>query len=363
MRETGGVSMQSQNGNVVIKDVPYGLWFFGVLFGGIAVWMGLSTGAPSFVPILFGGAAILMVLLIPVLTVTVDRNSGVLVLRRSGIIIRNQREIRIDQIDDIYVSKHVSSDEDGTSVTYKVNIVLDSGEEIPLRRYSSSGYKKKAARAQLLRDAIGLADRPDPGQFNVRTPQDLQQSFQADQLAAAGISEGEQETDGVRWELQTRVFGNAAVTRWFTAEVETPGYFVYITQKQEGQGSQKGLMNMMGKTLFKQSLKMYGFDDSYTPGVESAVVFQEGDRRLMEDYFVFASTTSDAHRIFNPWVITPLVAWADRHPLNRTGQQYSQMTVLFSPWGMFVSVLGSLNAQEVEEITSLGVELAKSATP
>ena len=178
----------------------------------------------------------------------------------------------------------------------------------------------------------------------------------------AHTPEGEQVTDGVRWELQHYSFASSPVTRWFSPEVETPDYFVYIAQKQEGQGEQKGIMNLFGKSLFKQSLKMYGFDESYTPGLDQAVIHQETDRRLMQDFFIFTSNTREAHRVLNPWVVTPLLAWTDRYPLNSTGQQFSQMTVLFSPWGLFISVLGSLNARDLEEITSLGVEIVKSTT-
>lgn len=348
--------MQSQSGNLVIRDVPYGLWIFGFIFASIGIYIGFFAGAPIIFPIIFGVAGLAMILFVPILTITVDRSSGLLTLQRTGILRRSIDEIRINQIEDIYLKENISHDDDGTSVTYQTIIALEDGTQIPLRRYTSSGYRKKEKRVQLLKDAIGLDEHPlgdQPG-------------FEPAPLAAppemVHAPEGEQVTDGVRWELQHHSFAAAPVTRWFSPEVETPDYFVYIAQKQEGQGDQKGIMNLFGKSLFKQSLKMYGFDESYTPGLDQAVIHQEADKRLMQDFFIFTSNTRDAHRVLNPWVVTPLLAWADRYPLNSTGQQFSQMTVLFSPWGLFISVLGILDPSDLQEITALGVEIVKSTT-
>lgn len=358
--------MQSQDNNVLFRDVPYFLWIFGLFFGGIGGTIVTASGAPIWMAVIFIGVGLALVVFVPILTVSLDRNSGVLILKRTGILTRSTRELRINQISDIYISTKVSSDSDGTSTTYQVNILLESGEVIPLRKYSSSGYRGKAKRAAQLREAVGLGELPERGRMNLgrrATLEDVQQAFQAQQVETTGVLAGQHITDGVNWELQTLTFGTTPVSRWVSTDVETPGYFVYLTQKQEGQGEQAGAMKLLGKTLFKQSLKMYGFDASYTPGVDQAVIVTDADKRLTDEYFIFASSDRDAYRIFNPWVTTPLVAWADRHPLNRDGQQYSQMTVLFSPWGLHISVLGELNAAELDEITSLGVELAKSATP
>lgn len=348
--------MRSQSGNVVIRNVPYGLWIFGIIFAGIGISIGLFAGAPIIFPIIFGGVGLAMILFVPILTVTVDRNSGLLTLQRTGILRRSAQEIRIDQIEDIFLKENISHDEDGTSVTYQTIIALEDGTKIPLRRYTSSGHRKKEQRVRLLKDAIGLEERPRRNQMG----------FEATPMATppenAHTPEGEQVTDGVRWELQHHRFTSAPVSRWFSPEVETPDYFVFIAQKQEGQGEQKGIMNLFGKSLFKQSLKMYGFDESYTPGLDQAVIHQEADKRLMQDFFIFTSNTREAHRVLNPWVVTPLLAWTDRYPLNSTGHQFSQMTVLFSPWGLFISVFGILNARDLEEITTLGVEIVKSTT-
>lgn len=357
--------MQPSNGNVVIRDVPYALWIFGLVFGGIGIYMATASGAPVVFSIIFCAVGALIILLIPILTVRIDRNSGMLSLTRRGILVNSHQDIRIKEISDVYVDRKVSSDSDGTSVTYQINIVLESGEQVPLRRYYSSGYRRKESQAQLLRDAIGLADKSrGPASFSIGVPQASPVETEESAAAAQGAQEtASQQTDGVQWEIQTLTFAGTSITRWFSADVETPGYFVYIAQKQEGQGDQKGIMNLMGKMLFKQSLKMYGFDESYTPGIDTAEIFQEGDRRLLDEYFVFASSTRDAYRILNPWVISPLMGWAERYPLSKTEQQFSQMTVLYSPYGFYISVLGGLNPDETVALTDLGIELVKSSTP
>ena len=100
--------MRSQSGNLVIRDVPYTLWIFGLVFAGFGIFMGLSSGAPIIFPIVFGVAGLAMILFVPILTITVDRNSGLLTLQRTGILQRSKNEVRIDQIEDIFLKENVS---------------------------------------------------------------------------------------------------------------------------------------------------------------------------------------------------------------------------------------------------------------
>lgn len=147
--------MQGQNENLVFKDTPYSIWLIGIFFGGLGAYFLIFRNTPIYLPIIFIGIGLLLLLLSSILTVTVDRSSGTLVIKKAGIIVHSQREIEISMIEDIYIAQKTSTDEDGTSTTYQIRIVLNTGEEVPLRKYSSGGYRKKAEQVQQLQQAIG----------------------------------------------------------------------------------------------------------------------------------------------------------------------------------------------------------------
>jgi len=119
-------------------------------------------------------------------------------------------------------------------------------------------------------------------------------------------------------------------------------------------------MKLAGNLLFKQSIRMYGFDQSFTPGLETAETMEDVDQRLVEHFFIHTSNQNEARRILNPWAVMPLVGWADRYALENRSKKFHQLSVLFSPWGVYLSVLNSLDSSQVDELIALGVELVRS---
>ena len=121
----------------------------------------------------------------------------------------------------------------------------------------------------------------------------------------------EQETNGVRWQMDTIALGASPVTRWLSKEFIYPDQFLYLAQKIEGQDSGKKLIALMGKTLMRQSLQMYGFTGEDTPNFDDAEVLDSVDLRLDEHFLCY---TSDALWREKPVVLLELqLDW-------RTGQ-------------------------------------------
>jgi hypothetical protein len=172
-----------------------------------------------------------------------------------------------------------------------------------------------------------------------------------------------QQTDGVHWKIQTIMLGASPVSRWFSQDYLFPAGFLFIPQKVEGQQSGKKLIALMGKTLMRQSLKLYGFDDDQLPGLDQAEVLEFGQQRLQEDFMGFASDPAAARRLITPGLVTALESWAARHPINkgvtREGN-FQQLVILFSPEGVFLCSLGTLKPGETEELVELGVELVRA---
>jgi hypothetical protein len=288
-----------------------------------------------------------------------------LVIRKRSLTGSQSQEIPVTEINRVYVDQSVSRDEGSTSYTYRVVIVKDDGQEFPLRTAYSSGRRKKVEQADAIRQIVGVGGSDEyPMDAGTALAQAFTLNPVADQEEQTGIPTGEQETNGVRWKLETFAYGGAGlgspVYRWSSMDFETPGYFVYLAQRVEGVGKQKGLMSLAGKMLIKQSIKMYGFDEYYAPGWDDAEAVEDVDRRLAENYFVYSSDPLEARRLLNPWTVMPLVGWADRYELEKSVKDFHQLAVLFSPLGVYVSVLNKLDAAQVDELIALGVELVRA---
>jgi hypothetical protein len=185
-----------------------------------------------------------------------------------------------------------------------------------------------------------------------------QQPFQQEQEAITGSQAEEHIADGVHWKLETTAFGSVPISRWSSPDFKWDGNFLYLTQKMQGQGSQGGLMSMLGKTLFKASLSLYGFSLDLTPGLDSARAFASLDAGLEPHFFAYTSDETGARQILNSWAVSPLSAWAQSHPLTKGNTD--QLAVLFSPQGVFVAMAGLVNQEFLDEVAKLGAELVKA---
>ena len=353
------------NREVVIRDVPVFLWIFGVGFFGFGIFMVIAGSAPLWAGALFFLFGAGIVLFVPIVTVRHDRSGGVLRVEKIAVVRRKIHEIAVHRIERVDVDHKISTDDGRTSHTYRVVIVEEDGVETPLRTSYSSGRNKKLQQAEAIRQAIGVGgDDESPMDFGANIEQAIRLHQVEDQEAQTGIPIGEQESDGVRWQLESFEYGGAQggslVYRWSSTNFETPDYFLFLAQRVEGVGKQKGLMNLVGNLLIKQSIKMYGFDEYFTPGVDKASPVEGIDRRLDQYFFVYSSDQEKARKLLNPWTVMPLVGWADRYALEKRSKNFHQLSVLFSPLGVYVSVLNTLDAAQVDELVALGIELVRA---
>jgi len=352
--------MNQQENTLTIKEYPLIEWLFGLILVSVCASTVANIRGQWMVPVVTGGLAILFFALSTILIITADRTAGMLTLRRISLFRRSAQEIPTASIAAIQLESHHSHSSDGSSTTYRIVVITRDNETIPFRNSYSSGLRAKEAKVKKLREILGVdgADLSLGGLMQMASGM-AQQQFQQEQESITGSQAEEHVTDGVHWKLSTKAMGGAPLTQWFSPDFKWDGNFLYLTQKMQGQGSQSGLMNMMGKMLFKTSLSLFGFPPDLTPGMDTASVLSPLDSSLEPHFMAFTSDPASARRILNPWAAMPLAARVQSHPL-KSKNNTNQLAVLFGPQGIYIITMGLANAEFVDELATMGAQLVKA---
>ena len=349
--------MDKNTDQLSFRDFPTALVIAGFLSiaGSIYFYLQSHEWIPSAIAL---GFSLLLFLFATVLDVSADRLTRTLNISRRGLVYRYQREIPFNEIASIQVGSRYDSD-DG-SRTYRVELLLNDTSVVPLRNAYSSGRRCKEKQAEKLRAFIGVGgtDLSISGSFRNASRQ-MQPQFQAEQESITGNQNEVHETNGVRWQIKTFAMSTTPITRWHSSDYLLPDHFLYLTQKMTGQKNppDNKLVQAMYEKLFEQSLKIYGFDAADTPNLQNADLFTL-DARLDETFFAFTSNASLARQILNPWTAIPLAAWAQAHPFKQNSTD--QLAVLFAPGGLYLAVMGYVNAEYLAELAALGAELVRA---
>ncbi len=353
--------MDNRSNQLTIREYPIFGWLFGLFMFGMGLLFYQAKPDQSAMLIIAGGIGLLFFLFSTILIVKADRSTGLLTIQRIGLFRRFKREIPVSEILAIQLEhsfSHSSSSRRSASVS-RIVVVTKNQEVIPFRNAYSSGQWAKEAKAKKLREFLGVggADGSPEGIFQEVSSRAVNQ-FKQEQEAITGSQETEKVTDGVHWKLETKATGGTPISRWFSPDFRWEDNFVFLIQKMQGQGSQSGLMSMMGKMLFKTSLSLYGFPADLAPGLDSAEILVPLDPQLEPHFMAFTSDPSGARHILNPWVEMPLAAWAQKYPVKQGSS--NQLAVIFSPPGVYLATIGLVNPEFLDELTSLGVELVKA---
>lgn len=352
--------MDSRQREEIIREYPINIWTVALILFAVAIY-GYYQSMSIGITIGIAGAGLLVLLLSRLLIVEFADSRRVLLLRRIGIISRKVDELPVSNIQSVFVQQSRRRD-NRNSPSYRVVIAMKDGETYPLRSYYSGGALRNETAAEKIRLAVGVGghDQTTMGMLEMGSKL-FSEAYQPNGVALDEMAA--QETNGVRWQMQTIPLGASPVTRWLSKDFTYPGQFLYLAQKLEGQESGKKIMAMMGKTLFRQSMRMYGFGDADTPNIDRADQMEIEDHRLDEHFLCYASDPIGAKRLLSSLVVGSLSDWAERHPLRQGVKQtdnFSQLVILFSPNGAYLSCLGELKDSETEELVNLGVELVNA---
>lgn len=344
--------MNHNDTQLVIRDVPIFLWLFGLVFVSVGSLIVHQGGPPSLLALIFVGIGLGFLLFSSVLTITVDRITRTLKLEYRFALRRSQKEVLFDEIAGINVERSVSRSKGGSQYTYRLAVLRKDGQIIPMRSFSSSGWKKKERRAVQLREFIGI-------QESNQTPAGI---LPAELSQAAEIHE----TNGVHWRIQPMYTSGSATptgARWHSPDFRTPGVFLFVAQKAEGQSS-RGFLASLGNMFIGQALSLHGFQREDTPGLEQATILAPLDPALDRNFMAYSNSPASAQQLLNSRVVGQLADWSARYPLKQLqrGSGYGQLVILFGPNGVYLANLNLLQPNQAHELASLGVELVKSRT-
>lgn len=339
--------MQHNDSQLMIRDVPIFQWVLGILFASVGTLV-INQGGPPVFGGFFAAIGTGFLLFSSTLTITADRIARTLKLDYRTALRHTWKQVPFDEIDGINVERKVSGSKGG--FTYRLTLLRKDGQVIPFRSYSSSGWKGKERRAGQLREFLGIQD-------SNRIPAGILPA----ELSRATENH---ETDGVHWRIQPMyTAGSSAPTgvHWHSPDFKTPGIFLFVAQKAEGQPS-RGFLASLGSMFIRQALSLHGFSPEDTPGLEQTVPLALLEPALERHFMAYTNSPSSAHQLLNFRVAAQLAAWAARYPLKQSqkGSGYGQVMILFGPNGVYLVTLNLLQLNQAHELVSLGVELVKS---
>lgn len=336
--------MNRDDSQLVLRDIPIFLWLLGLIFAGVGFLIYFDGGKAPAMGLVFAAIGLGCLLFPGILTITADRIRRTLRLEYRSALRYKLKEVLFDEIAGIYVRRSASHNKGGRSSTYGMVIKNKDGKEIPFHSYSSSGSKRKERQARQLRDFIGI---------------------QASDNLYAGMPQTTisevRETNGVHWQIEQVTRDGSSGARWHSPDFKTPGAFLLVAQKAEGQASQ-GFLASLGSMIFKRTLSAFGFKPDDTPGLDRASALAPLDPALEAHFMAFTNNHDLAHRMLDSGTIMPLAAWARRYPLKQfqKGSGSSQLVVLFGPNGVYLATLNLSQPAQVDELAALGADLVKS---
>jgi hypothetical protein len=341
--------MGRNDSQLILRDVPIFLWIFGLIFGGAGLLILFQSG-PAGIGSLFFLVGLGFLLFTSMLTITADQNTRVLTLDYRSILRHKQKQVSFDEIAGINVERSLSSGRQGSQYTYRLAVLLKNEQVIPMRSFSSSGWRKKEQRALQLRTFLGIQD-------SNRTPSGM--------LPAEFSQKVEiREADGIHWQIQPMTTASATAptgVRWHSPDFKTPNGFLFVAQKAEGQSS-TGFLASLGSMLIRQALMLHGFQPEDTPGLEQSACLNSLDPALEQHFMAYSNSPDLAHKLLNSKTIAQLAAWAGRYPLKqlKAGSSGGPLMTLFGPNGVALVTLHLLNPEQTYELIALGVELVKA---
>lgn len=354
----------------------------GLCFLSLFGWLCLATSFGSkplvadaslaVLPACFFAIGAAMVLSSCVVTVSVDRLRGEVLIRHRWLLKKTERVIPLDTIEavDLEVKCHTDSDD---AITSRVVIRRTGYSAIPLRRSFSNENKRSVANQ--LRAMFGVGGRngyAKPGTYDelrlmrkMWSRQEINDELRHRQEVLTGPNNESRITENVNWHLESAEAFQAiathvvAVTKWFSADFQIKDAFVYIAQRSPAGGINQTLCEgRAGQNLMKMSLKTWRFQTDDLPKVDSAELIAVAG--LAPHFVAMSSDTAVASMVLNERVVEALATWGHHHSLSLGFTENKPLSVLFSPRGVYVLTLGTLDVKRLEELAAVGAELVNA---
>lgn len=366
------MNVNPSSSQLTIREYPFTTWIVG-LFLLLAAGT-LKFGFPQYGlqnAVVMAVLGLICILISQITTIHADKTTGILSIKKRRLfLLVSTKEIPLNEVADCRVqSMRGSSNHGERHSNFRVAIIKKSGEIVPLHSWYSNGYGQKAQIVRRLAAFLGLAGAEDK-------PANLFQAAMQAQVVHTGMLEGlahaasapgaqmEQKgvTAGVAWSIERHFVGAQKVTRWICPAFTWPGHFLLIFQKPKGSpAASGGIMSAWVKMVLQQIVSMYGFLPGDMPGFETASGLPT-NAALDADFSNLSSAPGVASGMLNGWVVGALQRWAQRHPMHTVTPvgEMGQLAILFSPRGLYLSILSDLTPTQVNELVDLGVEIIRN---
>ncbi len=150
----------SSNVQVVFKDYPMTFWLMGLLF----LFLGAAPfGWDAQLRVMMSLGGVFLIAFPSILIITVDRTRGMLYLHYRSLIRVSTKAYPLNEISLV----NVAQDREGERM-YRLEIILRSGEVVPLRNGYSVGKGHYERRAKRLRSALRVGGEVSGPGSNIR---------------------------------------------------------------------------------------------------------------------------------------------------------------------------------------------------
>ena len=321
-------------------------------------WMAILIFAAFYV-VLFGmvifntearcGASLLLIVFLlggffafETVNCTLDLDRRLVTLERAQLWRKTKREFSFDEVHT--VSVQTSSDSEST--TYNVVFVLNSGDVVPLTKYTSSGKGSKEKQA---RSIIAYINQARSTAVNAALDGEIR-------VEQAG------ETNGIPWKIAF-VSGTDSLpqTRWHTAQPQLANGFILVMPAMGAKtgAMPSGVFGTAVRMIYGQYLRMLDVSEADLPGFEQAQVLPGDQAGLDKRFTILTNDPSVAKTWLTGERVRRLTAWTQSNPLKASSAAADPHLVITSQ-GLRMTFRGRYNkSEQVEAITQLGTNLAR----
>lgn len=272
---------------------------------------------------------------------TLDLDRRLVMLERGQIWRKTRHEFSFDEVHT--VSVQTSSDSEST--TYNIVFVLNSGDVIPLTKYTSSG---KGSKEKLASAIIAYMARARSTAVNAS----LDGEIRVEQTG---------ETNGIPWKI-TFVAGNDSLpqTRWQTFQPQLTSGFVLLMPATgaKTRAMPGGVFYAAVRMVYGQYLRMLDVHEADLPGFDQAQILPGEQFGLDNYYTIMTNGPLTAKTWLTGERIRQLVVWTQSNPLKANSATADPHVVITSQ-GLSMIFRGRYNQpDQIALIVRLGADLA-----
>ncbi len=203
--------------------------------------------------------------------------------------------------DDVHTVAVVSSSRGTTTRTFKVILVLNSGEQVQVTAHASSGKLAKKKLAQKISDTLN--------QFRSQPITPALEGF------IRVVREGN--TNGTPWSVNLITANDSTpITQWISKKAYFKDGFLLLIPAESISLSAAGELSKSTRFFYKRYLRNLMIEDTQIAGFEDAVMLQKGDHLLGNRFTCISNDPAFAATWISRSMADKISSWIDNSPLS-----------------------------------------------